>query len=325
MIEARLYFSLSNGLNQDPTFHLPSLPPLSLIHWNAREGKSSTDFSPPDGKRRGRKSLLQPCQTFLARPFRAVAAVKRRPIFHAPTSGSLARFFGRNSTPREIRRLQLPSPTHTRIVEETRLSIRAKLLPSLDYYCYQDQVSMDQKNSHTLIPCPSYCVNRVRNRFSIEEGWIGRKRKGCEIDRMERKWEAIIGDFYGVFFFYIYRYCRAEDGRINKTEIRELNPVSGSVEILATFQYPRVSSSRNSAGRDPIHFAWPRMLGWTDEPQVHRLLPIVDGLKYLCKTMPVSFPASIMARPPFSPVRSVEPDTNSLFICCWIKFALNFV
>lgn len=157
MIEARLYFSLSNGLNQDPTFHLPSLPPLSLIHWNAREGKSSTDFSPPDGKRRGRKSLLQPCQTFLARPFRAVAAVKRRPIFHAPTSGSLARFFGRNSTPREIRRLQLPSPTHTRIVEETRLSIRAKLLPPLPsslrlllYYCLsRSSFDGSEKFSHT--------------------------------------------------------------------------------------------------------------------------------------------------------------------------------
>lgn len=71
--------------------------------------------------------------------------------------------------------------------------------PLLNYYCYQDQVSMDQKNSHS-----SYCVNRVRNRFSIEERWrrIG-KRKGCEIDRMERKWEAIIGDFYGFFFLYI--------------------------------------------------------------------------------------------------------------------------
>lgn len=221
-------------------------------------------------------------------------------------------------------RLQLIHESSRRRACRFELSSSLPFPPLFDYYCiivYQDQVSMDQKNSHS-----SYCVNRVRNRFSIEEGWIGRKRKGCEIDRMERKWEAIIGDFYGVFFFYIYRYCRAEDGRINKTEIRELNPVSGSVEILATFQYPRVSSSRNSAGRDPIHFAWPRMLGWTDEPQVHRLLPIVDGLKYLCKTMPVSFPAPIMARPPFSPVRSVEPDTNSLFICsCWIKFALNFV
>lgn len=156
-------------------------------------------------------------------------------------------------------RLQLIHESSRRRACRFELSSSLPFRPLFDYYCiivYQDQVSMDQKNSHTLIPCPSYCVNRVRNRFSIEERWrrIG-KRKGCEIDRMERKWEAIIGDFYGVFFFYIYRYCRAEDGRINKTEIRELNPVSGSVEILATFQYPRVSSSRNSAGRDPIHFA----------------------------------------------------------------------
>lgn len=43
---------------------------------------------------------------------------------------------------------------------------------------------------------------------------------------------AIIGDFYRAFFIY-----SCPDGRINKTEIR-LNPVSGSVEILATFQYP---------------------------------------------------------------------------------------
>lgn len=179
-----------------------SLPPLSLIHWNAREGKSSTDFSPPDGKRRGRKSLLQPCQTFLARPFRAVAAVKRRPIFHAPTSVPSRDFSDGIRRPVKYAVsnfcLQLIHESSRR--RACRFELSSSLpFPLLNYYCYQDQVSMDQKNSHS-----SYCVNRVRNRFSIEERWrrIG-KRKGCEIDRMERKWEAIIGDFYGFFFLYI--------------------------------------------------------------------------------------------------------------------------
>lgn len=149
--------------------------------------------------------MLQPCQTFLARSFRAVAAVKRRPIFHAPTSGSLARFFGRNSTPREIRRLQLPSPTHTRIVEETRLSIRAKLLPPLPSstiivtkikFRWIRKILTHSSLVH-LIP------SRVLITFQSRKGELEGREKGVKSIEWSESGRRLSATFTGFFFIYI--------------------------------------------------------------------------------------------------------------------------
>lgn len=143
--------------------------------------------------------MLQPCQTFLARPFRAVAAVKRRPIFHAPTSGSLARFFGRNSTPREIRRLQLPSPTHTRIVEETRLSIRAKLLPPLPssiIIVTKIKFRWIRKILTHLIALIAYGIA-----FQSRKGELEGREKGVKSIEWSESGRRLSATFTGFFFF----------------------------------------------------------------------------------------------------------------------------
>lgn len=165
-------------------------------------------------KRRGKFGST--CVKLFSRPFRAVAT--DIPRADELPSSTIFRHRTTNSTPREIRRLQLSN---------TRLSIRSShifLLPILD------RSSMDPRD---------FC-------FSIDYFPIN----GAAFHRHR---EAIISEFRRGFFFFI-----ESSGRRTINKIR-LSPVSRSVAILATFQYIRGSQCWVELGRDPIHFAWPRI------------------------------------------------------------------